>query len=177
MSNSTLKILAALVVAITAAWATQPVFGGAVHQFVLTENSSTNLSVTYDGSPFTVTFVSSDSWTFILPTDFVDTLVGFNQAWTEPENSNLVNLVNFGTDIARAASITSDLTIDRLAGSGISPVADGTSVQVGTVGGVAVFATFNDKAAASEGVPDTGTTCSLLALSLMGLAFLRRKLR
>src|SRR5258707_118721 len=97
---------------------------------------------------------------------------GFNQAWTEPGNSNLVNLVNFGTEITRAASITSD----PLPGSGVSPVANDTSVQVGTVGGVAVFATFNDKAAASEAVPDTGTTCSLLALSLIGLAFLRRKL-
>ena len=176
MSMSTLKRFPALMVAITAAWAAQPVFGGAVHQFVLTENSSTNLSVTYDGSPLTVNFVSSDSWNFILPAGFVNTLAGFNQAWTEPGNSNLVNLVNFGTEITRAASITSDLTIDPLPGSGVSPVANDTSVQVGTVGGVAVFATFNDKAAASEAVPDTGTTCSLLALSLIGLAFLRRKL-
>jgi len=53
MSISSLKILPALMVAITAAWATQPVFGGAVHQFVLTENSSTSLSATYDGSPIT----------------------------------------------------------------------------------------------------------------------------
>jgi hypothetical protein len=172
---STLKIFPALIVAITAGWATQPVFGGAVHQFVLTENSSTNLSVTYDGSPLTVNFVSSDSWNFILPAGFVNTLAGFNQAWNEPGNSNLVNLVNFGSEITRAASITSDLTIDPLSGSGVSPVADGTSVQVGTVGGVAVFATFNDKAAVSEAVPDTGTTCCLLALSLIGLPFLRRK--
>jgi hypothetical protein len=176
MSMSTLKRFPALMVAITAAWAAQPVFGGAVHQFVLTENSSTNLSVTYDGSPLTVNFVSSDSWNFLLPAGFVNTLAAFNQAWTEPGNSNLVNLVNFGTEITRAAAITSDLTIDPLSGSGVSPVADGTSVQVGAVGGVAVFATFNDKAAASEAVPDTGTTRSLLALSLIGLAFLRRKL-
>ena len=175
MSISTLKILPALMLAITAAWATRPVFGGAVHQFVLTENSSTSFSVTYDGVPLTVNPLSSDSWTFILPAGFVNTSVGGNQAWTEPENSNLVNLVGFGTDITRAAFITSDLTIDPLPG-GVSPIADGTSVQVGTVGGVAVFATFNDEAAASEAVPDPGTTCSLLALSLIGLAFLRRNL-
>jgi len=176
MSNSTLKILPALIVAITAGYATRPVFGGAVHQFVLTENSSTSLTATYDGSPLTVQSVSPDAWTFLLPPDFVNTSVGLGQAWTEPDNSNLVNLVTFGTEITRAAFITSDLTLDPLAGSGISPIADGTSVQVGTAGGVAVFATFSDKAAASEGVPDTGMTCSLLSLSLVSLVFLRRKL-
>ena len=176
MSNFTRKILPTLIVAITAACATQPLFGGAVHQFVLTETSSTSLTVTYDGVPITPHFVSPDSWTFLLPTDFVDTLVGFGQAWTEPDNSNLVNLVNFGTDITRAGSITSDLTLDPLAGTGISPIADGTTVQVGTAGGVAVFATFHDNAGASEGAPDTGTTYSLLSISLVSLAFLRRKL-
>ena len=172
MFDSTLKILAALMLAITAAWTTQPVFGEAVHQFVLTENSSTSLSVTYDGSPLTVNFVSSESWNFILPAGFINTSVEGGQAWTEPENSTLMNFVTFGGEVANLAFITSDL----LAGSGVSPIADGTSVEVGTVGGVVVFATFNDKAAASEGVPDTGTTCSLLALSLIGLPFLRRKL-
>ena len=176
MSNSSLKILAALMVAITAAWATQPVFGGAVHQFVLTENSPTSLAVTYDGSPLTVNFVSPDAWTFFLPTDFVDTSVGFGQAWTEPDNSNFVNFVTFGSDITRAGFVRSDFPSDQLAGTGISPIADGASVQVGTAGGVAVFATFSDKATSSEGVPDTGTTCSLLSLSLVSLAFLRRKL-
>ena len=114
----------------------------------------------------------SDSWNFTLPAGFVNTSVEGGQAWTEPENSTLMNFVTFGGEVANLAFITSDL----LAGSGVSPIADGTSVEVGTVGGVVVFATFNDKAAASEGVPDTGTTCSLLALSLIGLPFLRRKL-
>ena len=172
MSNSTLKILPALMIAVTAAWATQPVFGGAVHQFVLTENSSTSLAVTYDGSPLTVNPGGSDSWNFTLPAGFVNTSVEGGQAWTEPENSNLVNFVTFGGEVANLAFITSD----SLAGRGVSPIADGTSVQVGTVGGVAVFATFSDKAAASEAVPEAGTTCSLLALSLTGLAFLRRTL-
>src|SRR5438477_8058260 len=148
MSNSSLKILAALMVAITAAGATQPVFGGAVHQFVLTEDSPTSLTVTYDGSPLTVNPVSSDSWNFNLPAGFVNTSVGGGQAWTEPENSNLVNFVTFGGEVANLAFITSD----SLAGRGVSPIADGTSVQVGTVGGVAVFATFSDRAAASEAV-------------------------
>src|SRR5205814_2384817 len=131
--------LAALMVAITAAWANQPVFGGAVHQFVLTENSSTSLTVTYDGLALAVKPLSSDRWAFPLPTAFVDTSVGFGQAWTELEDSKLVNFVTFGTEMTRGAFISSDLTTDRLAGTGVSPIADGTSVVVGTVGGVAVF--------------------------------------
>ena len=44
--------------------------------------------------------------------------------------------------------------------------ADGTSVEVGTDGGVAVFATFNDNAAGSETAPDTGPALGLLFLAL-----------
>src|SRR5947199_10218949 len=100
MFDSTLKILAALMLAISAAWTTQPVFGGAVHQFVLTENSSTSLSVTYDGSPLTVNFVSSESWNFILPAGFINTSVEGGQAWTVPYNSTLMIFVTFvGGDV------------------------------------------------------------------------------
>jgi hypothetical protein len=41
-----------------------------------------------------------------------------------------------------------------------------TSVEVGTDGGVAVFATFNDNAAGSETAPDTGSTLGLLFFAL-----------
>jgi len=173
MSKSTLKILPALMIAITAAWLTQPVFGQAPaptpHQFVITENSSTSLAATYDGSPLTVNLItSSDFWTFVLPVGFV---TGAGQQWTEPDNSSLVNLVIFGTDITHAAIITSDIS-----SSTQFPInADGASVLVGTVGGVDVFATFHDLGDTAA-VPDTGTTFSLFGLSLMGLGFLRRKL-
>jgi hypothetical protein len=173
MSKCTLKILPALMVAITAAWVTQPAFGQAPapspHEFVLTENSSTSLAATYDGSTLTVTPVGVDTWSFFLPTGFLS--LGGSWQWTEPDNSTLVNLVSFGSDITRAAFIQSDLSLSTQ-----FPVnADGASVQVGTDGGVAVFATFHDLGDAAT-VPDTGTTFSLLGLSLMGLGFLRRKI-
>jgi hypothetical protein len=52
MSNSTLKMLPALMVAITAALVTNTVFGSAItdHQLVFTENSSTSLTVTGDAA-------------------------------------------------------------------------------------------------------------------------------
>jgi hypothetical protein len=169
MSNPTLKLLATLMVAITALVA-QPVFGGiATHQFDITENSSTSLTVLYDGNPLTVS-PGTDFWTFFLPTGFLST-VG-SQQWTEPENSNLVNLVDFGTAITRAGTVQSDFSLLTQLPSN----ADGASVLVGTDGGIDVFAKFTDLAGPSEAVPDTGTTASLFGLSLTGLAFLRRKL-
>jgi VPDSG-CTERM motif len=173
MSQSPLKILPALMVAITAVWVTQPVFGGGVtpapHQIVMTENSSTSLAVTYDGSPLIVSLDGSDLWHFTLPATFLS--LG-RPAWTEPENSSLVNFVDFTSNTF--AIVHSDI----LSNSVFSTNADGASVLVGSVlvDGLSVFATFHDNAAASEGVPDTGTTGSLLGLSLMGLGFLRRKL-
>ena len=69
MLKSTLKILPALMVAITAAWVTQPAFGdgSGFHDFVITENSSASLTATYDGSPLTVNLTSPDHWNFVTP--------------------------------------------------------------------------------------------------------------
>jgi len=58
------KIVLSLAVGITAALVSQPVFAGVIeHQLVLTENSSTSLTATYDGSTsgVTVTFLSRDT--------------------------------------------------------------------------------------------------------------------
>jgi hypothetical protein len=155
------KIILVLVVAISAALVNQPASAGAIHSFVLTENSSTSLTVTYDGSSLAVTFVNLDSWIFLLPAGFSST-VDLEQ-WTEPENSNLVNQVSFGSDITRSGFVVSDHSIVN-----IFPInANGTTIEVGTDGGVPVFATFNDNAAGSEGTaPDTGSTLGLLFLAL-----------
>jgi hypothetical protein len=162
-----------LVIAITAALVTQPVFGIPMdHQLVFTENSSTSLTVTFDGSTsgITVTESGPDRWTVALP--FV--ITGLHQAqWVEPENSNAVNLVQdagpAGNGFFRVFSGT---------GKAFLPLtANGMSVTFGTDAsdGIAIAATFNDNGD-TDAVPDTGTTGSLLGLSLTGLAFFRRKL-
>ena len=156
------KIILVLVVAITAALGIQPASAGAIHSFVITEVSSTSLTVTYDGSPLTVTFHSSESWTFLLPAGFLSNDVGGLLQWTEPENSNLANQVSFGSEITRGGFVVSDQSILNQ-----FPInADGTSVEVGTDGGVPVLATFNDNASGSETAPDTASTLSLLFLAL-----------
>ena len=164
--------------AITASLVTQPVFGSAIHEFVITEKSSNVLTVTYDGSFLAVSPTVSDHWTFSLPSSFVPTgPIDFNPAdsfqWIEPENSSSVNFVTF------AATPGSGFVVSELAPDIFLPVlADGTTVQgVGTDSrdNAAVKAVFHDRGDTAT-VPDTGTTFSLLGLSLTGLGFLRRKL-
>ena len=159
------KIILLLAVAITAALVTQTASAGAVHSFVITENSSTSLTVTYDGSPLTEAFRGSETWTFLLPTGFLSNDFGEVLQWTEPENSNLANSVIFGSDITRAGFVQSDQSILNQ-----FPLnADGTSIEVGTDGGVPVFATFHDNAAGSETAPDIGSSLGLLFLALIAV--------
>jgi hypothetical protein len=154
-----------LAVAITATLVIQTASAGAVHSFVITEDSSTSLTVTYDGSPLTVTFRGSDIWSFALPVGFRSNDFGYVQ-WTEPENSNFVNLVNFGLEDTRDGTVDSDHSILNQ----FPVIADGTIVEVGTDGGVPVFATFNDNAEGSETAPDTGSTLGLLFFALTAVS-------
>ena len=156
------KIILVLVVAITAALGIQPASAGAIHSFVITEVSSASLTVTYDGSPLTVTFHGSESWTFLLPAGFLSNDVGGLVQWTEPENSNLANQVSFGSEITRGGFVVSDQSILNQ----FPITANATSVEVGTDGGVPVFAAFNDNAAGSETALDTGSTLGLLFFAL-----------
>jgi hypothetical protein len=166
--------LALLAIAITATLLTGPVLAQtAPHQLVVTENSSTStgLTATYDGSAIAVTFIGPDHWTVTVPsTVFFIPGGGFN--WVEPGNSGLGNAVILGSPGNPRFSVTSDTTTN------FGLVADESTVNVGTdtSNGGSISMTFDDDAATAEAVPDTGTTGSLLGLSLMGLAFFRRKL-
>src|SRR4029077_2822352 len=95
MSKSTLKRSPALMVAIIAAWLTQPGYASVMHQVVFTENSSTSLVVTVDGSTtgITVTPEGPDAWSVRLPSEFVAASAG--GGWFEPENTNTqsINLI------------------------------------------------------------------------------------
>jgi VPDSG-CTERM motif len=172
MCKSTLKILPTLMVAITGLMA-QPVFGVPItHQLDIIENSSTNLTVTYDGSSVTPTPGSADNWTIPAPAEFHPNEPLYQ--WMEPGSSSQVNILS---TMGSVFAIQSDAPPITDFGT---PLGNGDSIVIGFVigaGGASenVFASFTDNGDIA-GVPDTGTTFSLLGFSLTGLAFLRRKL-
>jgi hypothetical protein len=171
MSNSTLKILPAIMVAIIAAWLTQPVYGGAVHQVVFTENSSTSLSVTFDGSTTGITVTSEgppDAWSVTLPSEVAPNSAG--GGWFEPENANLINLVIPFTGVnGFSFSVLSDLTDFP---TGLSLTSNGGTINeffVDTDDETFVSVTFQDNGDAATTVPETGSTFGLLFLSSIAL--------
>jgi hypothetical protein len=171
MPNSTLKILAA----IAAACVTNTVFGGVIidHQLVFTENSSSSLSVTFDGSATGITVMNTtpDNWAVNTSSLSFAEGTSFLAEWGEPETAGSKNVIALFTGDTNNFSVSSET-------EGASTVTNGfTYVGLLTFisDGVPVDVTFNDNGDTTRGVPDTGTTASLFGLSLMGLAFLRRK--
>jgi len=162
-------------VAITAALVTQPVRAvPIVNNIVITENSSTSLTATYDGSTtgVTVAFDGTDLWTVTFPSTVTFSLLG-GVNWLEPENSSLGNEVSFFTRPSNELGVTSESALvgSKTTGNGSTI----TNVGTDSSNGLSISVTFFDKGDVAT-APDTGTTGSLLGLSLMGLAFLRRKL-
>ena len=168
MSNSTLKILPALMGAIAAALVTQPMRAGATDTLVITENSSTSLTaILNETTSLNVLNTSSDNWTI--------TLTGISssapvQFWLEPDGSGLLNYVNF-LGVPNQLGVLSDALPLGL------PALDNNTPDTTTflLNDNPLSVTFNDLGDVAT-APDTGTTCSLFGLSLTGLAFLRRKL-
>jgi hypothetical protein len=177
MPNPTLKILPALMVAITAAWVTQPVFGGLIttNEIVITENSSTSLIVTYNGSTsgVTVNFLGhtpvGDGWKVTFPSTVSFTSVdntGVIALWVEPKDSSQVN-AGFFHPSSNVAFFFSDDSVD----TNPTAVPNGTTVtDIGTdtSNGGSISATFNDNGDVAR-APDAGSTIGLLFLALTAL--------
>jgi hypothetical protein len=153
-------LLAAAVAVITI----QPAHAGRIsHSLVLAENSSTDLVATYDGSASVVDviFISGDHWGVTV--GFPVTFSGTPQ-WTEPEDASFVNvLTTFGNN---QLIINSDFFPNNT-----TPLADGSTFSnFGTdsrdAGSISV--TFNDHGDV-QAVPDTGSTFSLLLVSVIAL--------
>ena len=140
------KIILSLAVGITTALVTRPVFAGVVepHQLVITENSSTSLTVTFDGSTANIlnlTLVSPDVWSFFV-TGFVFHAPN-DLAWAEPENSSLGNRVDLFTGQVLVYSDVSTFLPLLANGATVPDVGfDGNSVPVSI--------TFNDNAGAGR---------------------------
>ena len=153
---------------IAAALAAQPVFAQTTNTLVITENSSTSLSATYDGSTsgVTVTNNSPDHWMVTLPSTVQ--FSGSATDWAESENANSTNGVVF-EGVGRGPGNTFFVTSDDTTGSG--GLASGTFVTVpgsDTSNGGSISATMFDNSDVAT-VPDTGSTFALLFLSLVAL--------
>ncbi len=183
-TNTSLRIfklfaLVPLAIAVAAALVTQSAFA---HSFVLTENSSTSLTATYDGSTSGVTVVNNgpDFWTVTLP-NFVTFGNGLSQTqWVEPDNSSLQNAVtsaSSGPGLPTNFDFRSDIPF--FVGFP-TPLPNGSTVQdfgFDTSDQASVSVTFTDNAATAEhpAVPDTGSTLGLLLVSSIALVGARRR--
>jgi hypothetical protein len=171
-TNASLKILklstlAPLAIAITAALITQPVRAGVINTLVITENSSTSLTVTYSNGTATAArlpIIGQEVFDILLPGNA--TFNNIAVSWTEPENPGQVNTLSSGG--SSEAFLRSDTTTSGAA------VPDGTKIDnVGTdiINRGSISVTFFDNAAdrPSVGVPDGGFSFGLLGLSLIAL--------
>jgi len=143
----------------------------ATHNIVLNENSSTDLSVTFDGSPVMVSNTAADQWTVTFPDTFI--FGGYDKFWEENPISLLGNVVE--------ASGTNQLSVLSDVDTGRSPAgAANGSTQSQSPGAsdsgnpVTVNFKFNDIGDGSSSVPDTGSTLGLFIVSLIALLAARR---
>jgi hypothetical protein len=167
-----LATLAPLAVAIAAVLLTQPVSAVPVtHSIVITENSSTSLTATYDGSTSGVT-VHFDSgafsfWDITFPSSVRLAFGALGAQWLEPENSSLGNVVVSGLNNT-LSPVASDFS-----GSTYPAFPDESTVNnFGTDNsdGGSISVTFDDDVAKGEAtVPETGSSFGLLLLGLSAL--------
>jgi hypothetical protein len=162
------KMLSSLALSVAAAVLTQPLFAGIIpaHDIQITENSSTSLSATFDGTPVTVQNTAKDRWTITFDPTFQFGVFVLN-GYVEPEN-NLVNIIDsepgvggFGTN---QLFVLSDI-------QGGSFIPDGTTlVETLLISGsqTAVGITFHDSGDGSS-VPDSGSTLGLFLFALIGV--------
>jgi hypothetical protein len=163
-----LSTLIPLAVAIAAALIVQPSSATPLgaNELVITENSPTSLTVTYNGSASGITIdpILTDQWAVVIPTEFNF----FNGAtFKEPENSATSNLVGSSAPSAGLLNVYSDIGGPGSYGNGATV----DNVGLDVFNGLPINLTFNDQAqgVGGEKAPDTGSTLSLLVLALAGL--------
>jgi hypothetical protein len=161
LSSSTLKTRPlALLAAAIALLVLQSASAAPIHNLVITENSSTSLTVTYDGSTtgVDVNYISGDHWGVTV--GFPVTFSG-NPQWTEPEDPSFFNVLTL-------SGVNQFIVNSDFFSNGTTPLADGATLpNFGTDArnGAPISITFNDHGDVAA-VPDAGSTSLLLLLSL-----------
>ncbi len=151
------------------------------HQLVLTEISSTSLSVLYDGASagITVSPNGADSWLVTFPTT---THLGLELDWQEPEDPTLVNDFNiYHPDIGVSNTwiVSSEFTLPGGPTQDSAQPADGHTFAM--IGGdfldnQPIDMTFHDLAADTAAVPEPGSLLTAMSLAVAVLCTeLRRR--
>jgi hypothetical protein len=129
-------------VAITAAFVTQPVRASVINSIVITEKSSKNLTVTYSNGSVSVNLTATnDEWSVEFPSSVSFNSNVFMTVWIEPDSSGKVNAI--GEPGTSSFGVFSDII-----NPGLTAVPDGTTVSdVGTdsSNGGTINMTFFDK--------------------------------
>lgn len=174
--------LAAYAIVIAAVLAAQPIRATTIHNIVLTEQTATSLTATYDGVPVNVVagvgFINpnADAWIVTFPST-----VSFSSSnpanWVEgmlrpPATGTIVNTVTF-SNTQPQLSIQSDLGFPGLFGTVPNNTVLPGSVGTDSSDGGSISIRFNDLAGMGPdrtgGVPDAGSTFFLLVVSLIAL--------
>ena len=158
-----MKRMALLLIGIMAA---SPAFA---HQLVFTENSSTNLTVTYDGSSsgIRITDLGPDNWIIDLGFPFGGATRGAGYPWFEPGNDNLKNVVQFFP-----AGTTTLFVFSDMSGDLGQTFADNTlirNVNTDLRDNKPISIRFDDEGDSSSKVPDTSATFGLVIVSFVAL--------
>ena len=157
-----------------------PAFSSAIHQLLITENSDTSLTVSWDGSSITPTFVADDHWTFNTPVGIylggeISSGVPNGASIPEPGGSSITGPWNnvYTTSTTSAPYVTLvDVQSDVSTISGTATVIanDVSGLAGDDAAGIPVYITFNDLGdSSSTTVPDNGSTAALLLMSGMAL--------
>jgi hypothetical protein len=144
---------------------TQSVF--ADHQIVITENSSTSLTATYDGSTSGVLVVNNGQNVWHVTFSRANFNSSTNRVgWVEPENPALLNDLFFGFAASNTVTVLSDGSFAFLVAQDES-----TKPFMGTdsTDGGSISVTFDDDGDVARTVPDTGSTFALLLLASVAL--------
>jgi hypothetical protein len=150
------------------------------NQLLITENSDTSLTVSWNGSSITPTFVADDHWTFNTPIGIylggeISSGVPNGASIPEPGGSSITGPWNnvYTTSTTATPYVTLvDVQSDVSTTSGTATILanDVAGLAGDDATGIPVYITFNDLGDSSgTTVPDNGSTVALLLISGMAL--------
>jgi hypothetical protein len=150
-----------------------PVVAGTGDSLVITENSSTSLTATWDGASVPVANNSANNWSITLPVPVYIGFTGEGAGAFTPEPSGETgfnNVFDVGTTGLFGNVVTVASDVGTTTGTE-TQAADGVFTQVGAdASGVPVFLSFHDVGdGGSTPTPDGGSTALLGVLSFLAL--------